>query len=200
MEMKICKQCDYEKPLTDFYYNKWKSAYETRCKECTKSHVREYNKINKDKIKIRRRKHYLENSERIKERVRKYRINNREKSNANKRKYRKQQRQNPTYRLLNNFRGAVWRSLRENKNGEHWEDIVGYSINDLKLHLEANFKDGMTWENYGKNGWEVDHIIPVSMFNINNFNSPGFKKAWALENLQPMWAEENQKKGNKIFY
>ena len=56
----------------------------------------------------------------------------------------------------------------------------------------------MTWQNYGK--WHIDHVIPKSLFNINGAKSKGFKKCWALENLQPLWADENLKKNNKLFY
>ena len=62
------------------------------------------------------------------------------------------------------------------------------------------FKPGMTWDNYGKNGWVLDHRIPVSLFNINGIKSKGFKKCWALENLQPLWEKENISKGDKLFF
>lgn len=67
----------------------------------------------------------------------------------------------------------------------------------LMEHLEKNFKGGMTWENYGENGWEIDHIEPDSWFRYNSFDDEEFKKAWALSNLQPMWAAQNRSKGNR---
>lgn len=57
------------------------------------------------------------------------------------------------------------------------------------------FQPGMTWENYGK--WHIDHKTPDSWFQYNSINDDGFKKSWALENLQPMWAKDNLSKGNK---
>ena len=65
-------------------------------------------------------------------------------------------------------------------------------------HLESKFKEGMSWDNYGKGGWEIDHIYPLSRFDIKSKEDPNFKKAWALSNLQPLWKQENIRKGNKI--
>jgi hypothetical protein len=75
--------------------------------------------------------------------------------------------------------------------------MVGYSAEQLKEHLEKQFKDGMNWENYGE--WHVDHIKPISSFIFETCDDEQFKVCWSLENLQPMWGIENIKKGNKIF-
>jgi len=72
---------------------------------------------------------------------------------------------------------------------------VDWSVKELKQHLESKFKDGMSWENYGQ--WHIDHVIPDSWFKYDSPYSDGFKKSWALENLQPLWAKENLKKGSK---
>ena len=64
-------------------------------------------------------------------------------------------------------------------------------------HIESQFKDGMTWDNYGKNGWHIDHIIPKSLFQFKSSEDDEFKQCWALCNLQPMWAFDNLSKGNK---
>ncbi len=90
----------------------------------------------------------------------------------------------------------MYYSLRKAKNNHHWEDLVDYTIADLKKHLEEQFKDGMTWDNYGK--WEIDHIIPVSYFKFNSPDDLQFKQCWAIDNLQPLWKHENRKKFNKI--
>jgi len=88
-----------------------------------------------------------------------------------------------------------------NKNNIHIFDIVGYTSEDLIKSLESKFKIGMTWDNYGRKigvkCWEIDHIIPESWFNYSSFNDEDFKKCWSLDNLQPLWAEENKSKGNR---
>jgi len=96
-------------------------------------------------------------------------------------------------RLHRNIKRAITRHIKENKNYRRWEDILGYSTLDLMAHLEKQFKDGMTWNNYGK--WHVDHVIPVSAFRFYEFNDEGFKECWKLTNLQPLWRFENISKG-----
>jgi len=91
---------------------------------------------------------------------------------------------------------AIYKALNGNKNDRNWEKLVGYSLNELKKHLEKQFKDGMSWDNYGK--WHIDHEIPKSVFNYTKPEHTDFKRCWALKNLQPMWAEQNKVKGAKL--
>jgi hypothetical protein len=99
----------------------------------------------------------------------------------------------------------VWYSLRlvldksNKKNGKHWQDLVGWSTEQLIPHLEAKFTDGMTWDNYGgESGWQIDHITPRTWFKIQAVGDDEFKKCWALENLQPKWLKDNASKGNRF--
>lgn len=103
---------------------------------------------------------------------------------------------NPMIRLNNNIKGAIYRCLLKKKNFKHWEDIVDYSIADLKKHLYLLFDKKMNWNNYGKY-WEIDHIIPKSRFEYGSYLDEQFKKCWALKNLQPLEKTENRKKYNK---
>jgi len=91
----------------------------------------------------------------------------------------------------------IWQSLAKGKNGSKWEIFVGYTVDDLKRHLEKQFQPSMTWDNYGK--WHIDHIIPISAFSFTRPEDIDFKQCWALENLQPLWAKENLRKSNKIL-
>ena len=79
------------------------------------------------------------------------------------------------------------------KRGE-MHKIVGCSQDQLRKHLEKNFKKGMTWKNYGRYGWHIDHKKPLSKFNPSDIED--VKKANHYSNLQPMWATENLKKSN----
>jgi hypothetical protein len=73
--------------------------------------------------------------------------------------------------------------------------FLGCSILELKEHLESKFQPGMTWENHGLKGWHVDHIMPISKFDLTNVDE--FKKVCHYTNLQPLWASDNIRKGNK---
>ena len=52
----------------------------------------------------------------------------------------------------------------------------------------------MTWQNHTKKGWHIDHIIPL----ISAKNNQDIEKLMHYTNLQPMWAQENLKKGSQI--
>jgi hypothetical protein len=84
----------------------------------------------------------------------------------------------------------------ERKVGRRWEDLVGYSADALRMHLEKLFSPGMTWENYGE--WHIDHIVPVSAFNFSSTKDIDFKRCWNLKNLQPLWGKENISKRNRL--
>ena len=93
---------------------------------------------------------------------------------------------------------SIRKSLRGNKSGRNWETLVGYSIKDLRLHIESQFEKGMSWENYGLEEWHIDHIIPLSRLYFDGVNDPTFKFAWSLKNLQPLWAKDNLHKYNRL--
>lgn len=87
-------------------------------------------------------------------------------------------------------------SLRGNKAGRKWEDLVGYTLSDLMIHLEKQFVKGMGWANIGE--WHIDHITPKSSFKYSDVADQAFAACWALANLRPLWAEDNLKKHAKI--
>jgi 5-methylcytosine-specific restriction endonuclease McrA len=105
-------------------------------------------------------------------------------------------RQNPQKVLNNAMATAIYLSLRKNKKRRHWEDLVGYKLEDLKEHLEKRFDDKMNWSNYGTY-WHIDHIKPKSKFKYSHPEELEFKKCWSLENLQPLEGKENIRKSNK---
>jgi hypothetical protein len=75
------------------------------------------------------------------------------------------------------------------------EQRLGYGREALRAHLESLFALGMSWDNRG--AWHIDHIRPLSSFKITSFACQDFKRAWALCNLQPLWATDNLRKGAK---
>ena len=103
-------------------------------------------------------------------------------------------------RLSNCISRRIRTSLKSDKGGRHWEDLVDYTLEELKAHIENLFQPCMSWDNYGKYGWHIDHKIPVSSFNITSYSCEEFQKCWSLENLQPLWAVDNWSKGAKINY
>jgi len=78
---------------------------------------------------------------------------------------------------------------------DHTFALVGCTIGELRTWLEDQFTVGMSWENYGEGGWHVDHIKPLSLFDLSKEEEQ--RKACHYTNLQPLWATDNLSKGNK---
>lgn len=76
------------------------------------------------------------------------------------------------------------------------EQFVGYTIAELRLHLERQFKRGMTWERFCVGDIHIDHIRPLSSFDVSNPDE--LRAAWALPNLRPLWAKDNLAKAGRI--
>lgn len=97
--------------------------------------------------------------------------------------------QDPAHRLHSNVSRLIRTSLSGKKDGRSWEDILGYTREDLAAHLERQFTKGMSWENMGE--WHVDHIVPRCSFDFTGPTDPEFLACWALTNLRPLWSTEN---------
>jgi len=207
METKRCSGCRKIKSISEFSKDKKvKNKLYSQCKDC----VREYYQKNREQILKQKKEYHQKNKEKISKRSNEWRKNNPEKvkkwkmdnSEKLKESYRKSQSKRNSIlknRLSNRISCLMRHSLKGNKNGNHWEDLICYNLKDLIIHLEKQFKDGMNWNNYGKKGWEIDHIKPISSFNFNSYKDKQFKECWTLENLQPLWASENKSKSAKYI-
>ena len=209
---KICNVCKIKKDIFEFKKRKDnKDGYSCVCKNCCNKKQQLYRKTINGKISVKKyqqsekgkltRQKY-EKSEKGKLKFKRYRKT--EGRKQTQQKYEKsekgklaQKRKREKYRISQNISSYIRQSLNGKKDNKHWENLVGYTLQELKYHIEKQFKLGMNWNNYGLYGWHIDHIKPVSLFNITNYNCNDFKKCWSLSNLQPLWAEENWKKGNK---
>jgi len=102
----------------------------------------------------------------------------------------------PKFALDGRMYCSVRQSLRRGKEGVSWKAMVPYSLEELKVHIESKFLPGMNWLNMSE--WHIDHVIPAAAFEFSSFHDDGFKKCWALSNLQPLWWSDNLAKGNKM--
>lgn len=193
------------------YYNSTDKANEQkkRWRENNTDYHKEYYLNNLDDIKDYQREWYLENKEDVLKRMSEYYLDNSEKiKNKNfeyylsvkdteefkdrNRNYMKRRREEIPHEFA--WRSVLRNSLRYLNTDKESRTIemLGYSAEDLKLHIESLFEEGMSWCNWGE--WHIDHIYPLSKFDkdtpVGIVNS--------LSNLQPLWAKDNIKKGNKI--
>jgi len=160
-----------------------------------------YRQQNKETIVVKRSKHYQENKNTILDKVKKYKKNNEEKINEYARNYNVNRRKiDLDYKLRQCLRTRISNVIKNHKAGSAIRDL-GCSIDEFKQRLEGMFyshpetEEMMSWSNYGLYGWHIDHIIPLSSFDLTDREQ--FLKACHYTNLQPLWAEDNLKKGSK---
>ena len=106
----------------------------------------------------------------------------------------KRRRARPYEKLAASVRTRMRECIKYGYKSAKTEVLLGISIKNLKIYLENQFREGMTWETYGK--WHIDHIIPISSFDLSTVEEQ--KKAFHYTNLQPLWAKENLQKHTKI--
>jgi len=102
------------------------------------------------------------------------------------------------FNLNSKIKRAITLSLKGNKLGRNWEDLVGYTLIDLIKRLKDTLPIGYTWQDYLQGKLVIDHIIPISVFNFTKAEHIDFKNCWNLNNLRLLPAEENLRKSNKL--
>lgn len=187
----------------------------TKCCSDLCSH-KNYRRNNPDKYKGYSKKHYNNNREKfLKEqteyrkrpdaKIKRKKLREKYKQDGTAKKHRQKSyenlKNNPTkyalFKIINNCRSRVRQSVKTfdvKKSNERKIELIGCTSLFLKKHLEKQFKPEMTWENYGTY-WEVDHIIPISRFDITVRSERN--KANHYTNLQPLEADINRKLGDK---
>lgn len=99
------------------------------------------------------------------------------------------------HRLCHRMSSAVSRGLSSGKQGRSWRELVAFTPDELRVHIERQFLRGMSWKNMGE--WHIDHIVPLASFAFSAPEDPDFRAAWALTNLRPLWSADNMRKGAK---
>jgi hypothetical protein len=174
-----------------------------------KEHKKQQSKQWYQDNKEHRKQWYQDNKEHCTQRSKQWRKDNPEHSKQwhkdnpeyNKQYMKTRYQTDPIFKLNQTMRLVIWRSLKTNtlsKNGRHWETLVGYTIEELKFHLETQFDSNMNWENHGSY-WHVDHIIPLASLTFDSEEHENFKLLWSLGNLQPLFGPENLSKNKKIL-
>jgi len=102
------------------------------------------------------------------------------------------------YIINNRISNAISLSLKGNKNGRHWETLVGYTLNDLIKRLKITISKGYTWQDFLKGKLHIDHIIPIRAFVFKKPEDEEFKQCWSLWNLRLLTRKENLSKHDSI--
>ena len=178
-----CKEC----------MRQMEAGYRENNKEKRNEHSRSWRKNNPVKAKASVENWRVENPGRYEEIMKEWRAANPDKL----KEYDIKRRSTAKGKIDASIRAGIAKGIKRlSKGGKRREEILGYTILDLMAHLEKLFLPGMTWENYGE--WHVDHKIPLAVFNYETPFDIDFQRAWALSNLQPLWAIDNLKKRAKL--
>ena len=218
MHTKQCSMCSEEKKLDQFNERrcnqckdcekKWKSEWYTKNKKKIAKKAKTYRKKNIVNIKTQKREYYLENKEHIDHKNKLYEIKNKEKMVKYRKSYyiknktliHEKQRlylsNNIQARIKHNLRMRTRHVLRGKIKSGTTICLLGCQPEFLISYIEKQFKEGMTWDNYGRNGWHIDHILPCASFDLSDPEQQ--KECFHYTNLQPLWAEDNLRKSDKV--
>ena len=211
--IKRCNACKKVLKTSEFYLKRDKRAkrnnLRAECKKCCyiksriykeknigkwRLYAKNYELKNKHKNKEKSKQWYQDNRERKLQQNEKWKKNNYEKYKEIQRDLRRKRLKNdPLFKLSCNLRNRIWQAFNDKGYKKHSksENILGTDSNTLKKHIENQFTDDMSWDNFDK--IHIDHKIPIAAasteFEVTALNH--------YTNLQPMWAEDNIRKSDK---
>ena len=181
------------------YYEDNKAKIDTLVKKWKEENVgydKKYYEEHREELKIKSKEYKIENKEEVSKRQKEYLSGvdvKKKRSEYGKNYIKKRRKEDPLFNLTITIRTLIHSSFSNNgySKESRTQDILGCSFIELKEHLESKFTEGMSWENKGK--WHIDHIKPTSLakteeeiYELNRYT-----------NLQPLWAIDNIRKGNK---
>lgn len=180
MMVKTCVDCNQTLPILDFDIRSDRGTLRPFCKECRKDRQNKRNIVlHPDTATGQKRKQ----------------INAKNFKATHGISYNTHlKRTNVQHKLRQNIRKRINITLKQKSFRIKTEEGLGCSLVYLKAHLESLFQLNMTWDNYGKGGWEIDHIKPLSSFDLTDKDQ--LKKACHYTNLQPLWMTDNRKKSD----
>ena len=147
----------------------------------------------------RRRAAYAENKNGFRDKIAEQRKANAEQIKQQRlRYYLKKISTDDSHRLRCRMSVGIRKSLRTGKGGASWLTLVPYTLKQLKSHLMKTMPEGYTWDDFMTGELHIDHILPVSKFNITSASDIDFGRCWALKNLRLLPAAENISKHAKL--
>jgi hypothetical protein len=172
------------------------------------AYQKEYHKEYSKKRKAEREKNKVVLSEEEKEQHRQkrkielaayrreYQQKNKEILTKKKREYRVEKRKNdPLTKARLNLKCRTAAAFKKGfSKSKKTRELIGCSWDEFKTHIEGLFTEGMSWDNHGFYGWHIDHIIPLASAKTQE----DLELLCHYTNLQPLWAQDNLKKGDSL--
>jgi len=206
---------EYIKEWSKKYYKLHKEKLKAKASLYYKSHKEQHDKYTREWYRRnpsleRSHKAYLRRREKSLTYSKKYQKDNRVKVNETTKQWRKRNKQKwtkirlnhyikrrttPAGRIEDSLRTRLYQLLSNHIKSASTINLTGCSLEFLVGYLESKFKDGMSWDNYGINGWHIDHIKPCCKFDLSKEDQQ--KECFNYRNLQPLWAKENLSKGGR---
>lgn len=189
--LKRCSKCREEKSIDHFHKNKLrKDGYSCYCKTCN-------NKTRKFQYK-KCRENGTYNRKAARRHAKTWRDKNKDKIRVDFTRWFLNKREtDPGFKMKTILRNRIGEVLKRIKSSKHKStiELLGCDIEKFTSHMEEQFTAGMTWDNHGRYGWHVDHKKPCAAFDLTCEKQQ--KECFHYTNLQPLWAEDNLKKGAK---
>jgi len=212
---RVCRICGNTYPLTTnyFLYRKDNGKFRHECKSCNNSKHGEYYKTHKEPLSVCNKKWRQGNKDKVNAASKRYRDthkqerydtcmnwqhNNPDKVREFGRRSTRKKRTITKGKLDHRIEVSMRQSLNGTKSRKQWQLLVGYTLDELKQHIEKQFTEGMSWGEFNKGNIHIDHIIPIKAFNFKSADDMDFRRCWALSNLQPLWKRDNLTKQAKI--
>jgi hypothetical protein len=198
--MKICNNCQKNKELKYFrlcYYKSGSSYLKSFCKKCESNKSIAYN--NKHK---KEKSFYLKKWNEINcEYKKRWKLKNKFKINQ---QYKEKITSDPCFKLRKRISCAIYKILNKKNTKISIINVLPYTMEELKTHLQSLFEPWMTWDNWGRYNsktwndldkntwtWQIDHIVPQSILSYKNEKDYNFIKCWSLSNLRPLSSKQN---------
>ena len=214
IKLQRCPKCGCTQVHDQYFSINRKGLYKKTCNKCLER-TKLYREINKDKFEQYSKQYREDNKQHKKQYDKQYREDNKQHIKQQKKQYDKQYHEDkrhycehntqkqqckicdPQGHLRSIVSNRIHKALKSDKT-ERSIEYLGCTIAEFKTHIESQFKENMTWENFGD--WHIDHIVPIKY--KKDGQNPTLEDVierlhW--KNTQPMWAEDNIVKGNRFI-
>jgi hypothetical protein len=155
-----------------------------------------YRELHPERVRESKRKFFQKHKEEIREYKKQYYHAHIDLERERARRKDRKVRSTVHGRLRANIHRRMLLVLKGINKSQHTCEIIGCGIDELRQHLESQFLPGMTWGNWSRQGWHIDHIMPCASFDLSDPEQQ--RKCFNYRNLQPLWAIDNLKKGAKV--
>ena len=185
---KVCTVCQEAFPATNEYFHKSKGGKfgcRNQCKKCVA------NTTDREARKKYHSQYYQKNKTKVIKRQLEYIKNNRDKVNK---RHNDKYYSDINYKMKHNLKRRMNNAIKGHFKDCSTLKLLGCDLETVRKHLESKFTEGMNWNNYGR--WHIDHIMPCASFDLSDPEQQ--RKCFHYTNLQPLWAEDNMKNGDKV--